>query len=94
MNYRHGYHAGNFADVHKHAVLVAILSHLRRKDAPFCVIDTHSGRGMYDLAGVEAARTDEAHGGIGRVAECQPATATLVRYLGIVREFLPRFYPG
>jgi len=46
MNYRHGYHAGNFADVVKHVALVAILMHLRRKDAAFSVIDTHAGRGL------------------------------------------------
>ena len=47
MNYRHAFHAGNFADVMKHLALVAILLHLRKKDAPFAVIDTHAGRGLW-----------------------------------------------
>ena len=54
MNYRHGYHAGNFADVVKHVALVAILLHLRKKDAGFAVLDSHAGRGAYDLTGAEA----------------------------------------
>ena len=49
MNYRHAYHAGNFADVVKHIALAAILGHLKKKDTPFAVIDTHVGRGLYDL---------------------------------------------
>ncbi len=51
MNYRHAYHAGNFADVHKHAVLARILTHLRGKPAAFRVIDSHAGAGRYDLLG-------------------------------------------
>jgi 23S rRNA (adenine2030-N6)-methyltransferase len=69
MNYRHAFHAGNFADVVKHVVLARILFHLGKKDAPFRVIDTHSGIGLYDLAGDEAARTGEWHGGIGRIRD-------------------------
>src|SRR5262245_20632616 len=68
MNYRHAFHAGNFADVVKHAVLARILLHLRSKPAAFRVIDTHAGRGRYDLAGPEASRTGEWRDGIGRVA--------------------------
>ena len=56
MNYRHAFHAGNFADVLKHAVLVRILLHLRAKPAAFRVIDTHAGAGRYDLGGPEATR--------------------------------------
>jgi 23S rRNA (adenine2030-N6)-methyltransferase len=67
MNYRHAFHAGNFADVLKHAVLARILAHLSLKDAPFRVIDTHAGIGLYDLAGEEAEKTGEWRGGIGRV---------------------------
>src|SRR6516164_8838348 len=59
MNYRHAFHAGNFADVVKHAVLVRILVHLREKPAPFRVIDTHAGAGRYDLAAEEAQRSGE-----------------------------------
>lgn len=50
MNYRHAYHAGNFADVLKHAVLARLIVHLQKKDAAFRVIDTHAGVGLYDLA--------------------------------------------
>ena len=69
MNYRHAFHAGNFADVIKHAVLVRILLHLRRKPAAFRVIDTHAGAGLYDLAGPEAVRSGEWRGGIGRLVD-------------------------
>src|ERR1700677_873483 len=67
VNYRHAYHAGNFADVVKHLALVALLSHLKKKDKGFRIIDTHAGRGLYDLAGDEAARTGEAAQGIARL---------------------------
>ncbi len=67
MNYRHAFHAGNFADVLKHAVLVRILVHLRAKPAAFRVIDTHAGAGLYDLAGPEAGRSPEWRGGIHRL---------------------------
>jgi len=66
VNYRHGFHAGNFADVVKHATLARIVSYLREKPAPFRVIDTHAGAGLYDLTGPEAARTGEWREGIGR----------------------------
>lgn len=64
MNYRHAFHAGNFADIFKHILLVLLLQHLRLKDKPFRVIDTHAGAGLYDLAGDEAKRTAEADGGV------------------------------
>ena len=67
MNYRHAFHAGNFADVMKHVMLVRILCYLRRKDKPFRVIDTHAGTGFYDLAGEEAERTLEWQGGVARL---------------------------
>jgi 23S rRNA (adenine2030-N6)-methyltransferase len=67
MNYQHGFHAGNFADVLKHAVLARMLVHLRAKDKPFRVIDTHAGQGAYDLGSSEAARTGEWRDGIGRL---------------------------
>jgi 23S rRNA (adenine2030-N6)-methyltransferase len=67
MNYRHAFHAGNFADVLKHAVLVRILVHLRAKPAAFRVIDTHAGAGLYDLVGPEAARSSEWREGIDRL---------------------------
>lgn len=67
MNYRHAFHAGNFADVFKHAVLARIVAHLRDKPAAFRVIDTHAGAGLYDLTSSEATRGGEWHDGIGRL---------------------------
>lgn len=67
MNYRHSYHAGNFADVVKHAVLALVVLHLRKKDAPFRYLDTHAGIGVYDLQGDEASRTGEWRAGAGQL---------------------------
>ena len=67
MNYQHAFHAGNFADVHKHVVLTRILDYLRQKPQAFRVIDTHAGSGRYDLFGAEAERSQEWRGGIDRV---------------------------
>lgn len=67
MNYRHAYHAGNFADVLKHATLAIVIEHLKLKPQPFRVIDTHAGIGLYDLAGDEAEKTGEWREGIGRI---------------------------
>jgi len=75
MNYRHGFHAGNFADVLKHALLVRLLLYLRRKDTPFRVIDTHAGEGAYDLSAEAAERTGEWRGGVGRLADLSDASA-------------------
>jgi 23S rRNA (adenine2030-N6)-methyltransferase len=90
MNYRHAFHAGNFADVLKHAVLVRILVHLRAKPAAFRVIDTHAGAGLYDLAGPEAGRSPEWRGGIGRLSTAPIDDATraiLLPYLDAVAGF-------
>src|SRR6266851_1478924 len=67
MNYRHAFHAGNFADVVKHAVLTRLLVHLCGKPAAYRVIDTHAGAGLYDLGAPEAGRSGEWHNGIERV---------------------------
>lgn len=67
MNYRHAFHAGNFADVLKHAVLTLVLAHQTRKPKPLRVVDTHAGVGLYDLSSPEAARTSEWRTGIGRL---------------------------
>ena len=69
MNYRHAFHAGNFADVFKHALLARMLDYLKRKEGGFRYIDTHAGPGLYDLAGSEALRTGEWRDGIGRLAQ-------------------------
>jgi 23S rRNA (adenine2030-N6)-methyltransferase len=104
MNYRHAFHAGNFADVVKHAVLCRVLQYLAQKPAPFRVIDTHAGAGTYDLTGQQAQRTGEWRDGIGRLlgnaAASLPAApgALLAPYLDAVRSFNPpgrvTAYPG
>ena len=101
MNYRHAFHAGNFADVVKHAILSRMVAHLRKKDSAFRVIDTHAGAGLYDLTGPEAARSPEWRDGIGRLLEAAPdaAAQTLLRdYLGAVQAANPDGkivrYPG
>src|SRR5688572_3117900 len=67
MNYRHAYHAGNFADVLKHAILALVIAYMKRKEAAFRVIDTHAGAGLYRLASAEAQKTGEWKAGIGRL---------------------------
>lgn len=69
MNYRHAFHAGNFADVLKHLVLVRVIEHLKRKDKPFRFIDTHAGIGLYDVSSEEARRSGEWRNGIGLVLQ-------------------------
>ena len=83
MKYRHAFHAGNFADVMKHVALVAALSRLTEKDRPLFLLDTHAGRGRYELADAGG----EAERGIARVAAAGIETAhpALARYLAIVR---------
>lgn len=101
MNYRHAFHAGNFADVVKHIILTRILAYLMRKDAPFRVIDTHAGVGLYDLSGGEAERTGEWQEGIARLVErgLPGAAGELAApYLAATRAQNPdgvlRYYPG
>src|ERR1700753_4502454 len=101
MNYRHAFHAGNFADVIKHIVLVRILTYLQEKEAAFRVIDTHAGAGLYDLTSEEAERSGEWLTGIARVMQARfpPAAIELVMpYLDLVRAFNPQrdlqTYPG
>jgi 23S rRNA (adenine2030-N6)-methyltransferase len=94
MNYRHAYHAGNFADVLKHAALVSVLMHLRKKDTPFAVIDSHGGRGLYDLGGSEAQKTAEAADGISRLLHRDGLFGVLASYCNLVRGFGAGVYPG
>lgn len=104
MNYRHAFHAGNFADVLKHAVLAAVLRHLCQKESPFRVIDTHAGVGRYDLMARESERTGEWLSGIARLfgpeAPAMPPDVAdaLQPYLACVAAENPggalRFYPG
>lgn len=101
LNYSHSFHAGNFADVFKHALLTRLILALQRKDAAFRLIDTHAGEGLYDLAGEAAARTGEWRDGIGRFANAKlsPETARLLApYLEAVGPLdaagRPTLYPG
>lgn len=101
MNYRHIYHAGNFADVLKHAVLALVIEHLKQKPAPFRVLDTHAGIGLYDLGSAEAQKTGEWHEGIGRILDAAlPAGVgeILAPYLAVVQGENPggtvTCYPG
>jgi 23S rRNA (adenine2030-N6)-methyltransferase len=96
MNYRHGYHAGNFADVFKHAVLARVLTLMSAKDAPFRVIDTHAGAGRYDLDGEHTTKTGEAESGIRKLLGNLPRGAALdllQPYLRAVEQHAPA-YPG
>lgn len=101
MNYRHAFHAGNFADVVKHIVLARILTYLHEKPAAFRVVDTHAGAGLYDLTGNEATRSGEWRTGIARVMQARFSEAAgnlMAPYLDIVRAFNPQrdleVYPG
>ncbi|NGO52472.1 23S rRNA (adenine(2030)-N(6))-methyltransferase RlmJ [Allomesorhizobium camelthorni] len=101
MNYRHAYHAGNFADVVKHAVLTRLVEYLKLKDKAFRVIDTHAGVGLYDLSAEEAQKTGEWRSGIARLLDARlapEAAALLAPYLDAVRAANPDGallrYPG
>ena len=88
MNYRHAFHAGNFADVLKHVVLVRVLLHLRTKDSAFRFVETHAGAGRYDLQGDAANRTSEWRNGIGRLLAKslgREADEVIEPYLAVVR---------
>jgi 23S rRNA (adenine2030-N6)-methyltransferase len=83
MNYRHAYHAGNFADVLKHVVLALAIEYMKRKEAPFRVIDVHAGAGRYALTSAEASKTGEWQGGIGRLLgpDARPLPPDVARHL-------------
>ncbi len=90
MNYRHAFHAGNIGDCLKHALLLALIGGLHRKPAPLFLLDTHAGRGAYDLAASEAARTGEWRAGIGRLLDDPPVA--LHDYVAAVTRL--GLYPG
>ncbi|BCI67804.1 23S rRNA (adenine(2030)-N(6))-methyltransferase RlmJ [Acetobacter aceti] len=102
MNYRHVYHAGNFADCMKHALLTALLRALSRKNTPFSVLDTHAGIGLYDLSSSQAEATGEWREGIGRLLDLPPDTPDLEPlkdWLAVVRQVMKEYagkmvYPG
>ena len=85
MNYRHIYHAGNFADVAKHVALVYCLGALQRKDAAFFALDSHAGRGFYDLQAAEAQKSGEADRGVRRLIETSLGEAALGDYFAAIR---------
>jgi 23S rRNA (adenine2030-N6)-methyltransferase len=84
MKYRHQYHAGNFADVHKHVLLLEVLDALARKDKGFLFVDTHAGRGQYDLHPGDASHPAEWQAGAAPVLAAKPGHAALVRYREII----------
>ncbi|WP_305972431.1 MULTISPECIES: 23S rRNA (adenine(2030)-N(6))-methyltransferase RlmJ [unclassified Mameliella] len=95
LSYQHAYHAGNLADVHKHAALAWMLDYLTRKPKPLSYIETHAGRGLYDLEGAEAVKTGEAAQGIARAKNWFGADHPYARALKTVRdERGPSAYPG
>lgn len=98
MNYRHAFHAGNHADVLKHAVLLFCLDALKRKETPFAVLDTHAGRGTYDLLSNEALRSPEWTKGVALVMDLTDPPPLIGRYRRAVRQFNLagelRTYPG
>src|ERR1700722_2529993 len=84
MNYRHIYHAGNFADIAKHVGLLFCLEALKRKESAFFAIDTHAGRGFYDLQAAEAVKSGEAGRGIQRLIEKGIGDAALAGYFSAI----------
>ncbi|MGR9052244.1 MAG: 23S rRNA (adenine(2030)-N(6))-methyltransferase RlmJ [Gammaproteobacteria bacterium] len=98
LSYRHGFHAGNFADVLKHSVLCLVLSALKKKDKPFVYIDTHAGAGLYSLHSEFAEKTGEFRQGIERVLQANAPPESAKLYLETVRSFnVDRridYYPG
>ena len=101
MNYRHVFHAGNFADVFKHAILARLFAHLALKETPFRFIDTHAGAGRYDLASEAARRSPEWRDGVARLARARPpavVAALLAPYLRAIgpceADGRPASYPG
>jgi len=88
MNYRHAFHAGNFADVLKHVVLIMLVEHLKRKATPFFYLDTHAGGGTYDLSLGESQRSGEYKNGIGRLLEFPEAALApeIAQYVRLVKE--------
>ncbi|WP_439272588.1 23S rRNA (adenine(2030)-N(6))-methyltransferase RlmJ [Pseudochrobactrum sp. HB0163] len=108
MNYRHAYHAGNFADVFKHIVLTRVLLYMQHKEAALRVVDTHAGIGRYDLESVEAGKTLEWRSGIEQIitarskGQIPPAILALIApYLDVIdaenstcKDKVLRYYPG
>src|SRR5687767_15082446 len=98
FSYRHVFHAGNHADVLKHAVLLELIDYLQQKDTPIMAIDTHAGAGVYTLDSEHATRSGEAEGGIVKLWDRKDLPPMLARYVDLIRSLNPsgrlRYYPG
>lgn len=96
MNYRHHYHAGNFADLVKHVTLLALIDDLKRAGRPITFLDTHAGPGLYDLSAPPAQRSGEAAAGVGRLAEgeADPVFAPLIAAVAAFNPGPLKQYPG
>jgi 23S rRNA (adenine2030-N6)-methyltransferase len=99
MNYRHSYHAGNFADVFKHSILTLLIQKLSQKEKPFCYIDTHAGTGCYDLRSRETQKTKEYLSGIAKVITQEEYPSDLEKYFAIIKQLNAgtsdlHYYPG
>ena len=87
LSYRHSFHAGNFADVLKHIILIKILEHLKKKDKPFCCIDTHAGPGEYALDDGYALKNREFENGIGKLWQRDDLPNSLANYVNFIKKF-------
>ncbi len=99
MKYRHSFHAGNFADVHKHVTLLALIGSLQRKDKGFLYLETHAGRGLYDLGSADTHQGAEARLGIGALQDAPVQSAPIKNYLAALEHIRARsgsgaLYPG
>jgi len=98
LSYRHSFHAGNFADVLKHTVLVHILEHLKKKEKPFCYVDTHAGAGLYALNSEHAEKNQEYQQGIACLWAQDDLPTVLAAYIDVIKSFNPKShvvrYPG
>jgi 23S rRNA (adenine2030-N6)-methyltransferase len=98
VNYRHTFHAGNFADVFKHVVLVALTKSFLKKDAGFCYLDTHAGIGHYDLLAETTQKSKEYSDGVERVLQAANPPTLITDYVNCIQHYNPqnllRFYPG
>ena len=100
MKYRHGFHAGNFADVHKHVTLLSLIAALQRKDKGFLYLETHAGRGLYDLGSAATHQGAEARLGIGVLGRSPGANGQISAYLDAIERLRPHppepsfHYPG
>lgn len=97
-SYLHRYHAGNFADVHKHLVLIAIINKLVQKSSPFCILDAFAGEGMYSLDSEESKKNAEFKNGISRLLQKNHSSSLITQYISLIQSHNPgaeiQTYPG